>query len=134
MSTRDTPFEQATTWTPDAGDVLCGVVESIHDRYTDYGEQTVANIRCEDTGDLYGVWLSRTVLQAEWDRAEPEVGHRVTITYEGTRQGISHAYHAYSVEVERLGETIPMAFPEPDEGCDERPAPTLEDPNAGLPY
>jgi hypothetical protein len=94
----------------------------------------VANVRCEDGGDLFAVWISRAVLIAQWEQAAPRAGDRVAIAYDGMKEGREHAYHAYGVEVERVGETIDLRFPEPDDGHDKRPAPTLDDPNSLLPY
>jgi hypothetical protein len=59
----------------------------------------VAQIR-DENGFLWAVWLSRTVLEAEWRKAAPKVGDRVTICYEGMKQGGGHPYHDYSLSAE----------------------------------
>lgn len=128
------PYEKATTWSPTPGEVLRGTLEHAAERQTRYGPCTVANVRCEDSDTLYGVWLSHTVLASKWDEASPRVGDHVAISYEGKVEGALHPYHDYTLDVRRAGETLPLAFPEPDDPTDETPTLALDDPIEQLPY
>lgn len=136
--------EYATTWRPDAGDILTGTLEKMDTGETKYGECEIAHVRDGD-GELMAVWLFHKVLRTEWDEAEPEPGDEVGICYHGQRDGSGYSYHNYTVEVERADGTAETggedrepkrtdrSGPEPDEGVDERPKPTLDNPNADLP-
>jgi hypothetical protein len=123
--------EWATTWKPDRGEMLVGTFEKMDTGSTKYGESRVAHIRDED-GKLWGVWLFHSVLQDQWEQAEPTPGDRVGILYLGKRAGSDYDYHHYDVEVERRDE-------EPEPAVERVPSPggeesTLEDPNGELPY
>jgi hypothetical protein len=65
------PYEKATTWSPTPGEVLRGTLEHAAERQTRYGPCTVANVRCEDSNTLYGVWLSHTVFASKWEETSP---------------------------------------------------------------
>lgn len=143
--------EWATTWEPGRGEILTGTLEKMDSGMTEYGEYPIANIRDED-GELWGVWLFHTVLQDQWEKADPEPGDKVGILYYGKRSGSTHDYHHYDVEVEPRPEKEPEdrspQHPDDsalngrekaerlygDEETEDRPEPTMEDPNADLPY
>lgn len=140
--------EWASTWEPEAsGDTLIGTLEAVEMAPTEFGECRVAHVRTED-GVLRALWLMHKVLRDEWDAAEPTPGDRVGALYQGERSGESHDYHVWAVEVERRDEA-PQAEPEADaepdptavdrdrgknEAAGRGPAPTLDNPNADLPY
>lgn len=137
--------EWATTWEPDEpGDTLVGILEQMDKGPTEFGMCRVAHIRTED-GALRGLWLMHAVLEDEWDEAAPEPGDRVGALYQGRRSGKNNDYHVWAVEVERRDEApdAEADAPDPteideDRGTDETPghgpAPSLDDPNAELPY
>lgn len=139
--------EWATTWKPDRGEMLVGTFEKMDEGESDYGTHRIAHLRDED-GELWAVWLFHTVLQNQWGEADPTPGDRVGILYLGKRDGSDFDYHAYDVEVER-GESAPKDSEKceagaqkceadgtfaSDEQTEDRPEPTMDDPNAELPY
>lgn len=96
--------EWAETWTPDSpGDMLIGTLEAYDQATTDFGEYTVAHIR-DEKGVLRGLWLMHSVLQGEWDEADPGVGERVGVQYLGKRDGKDFSYHMWTVKVDRPDE------------------------------
>jgi hypothetical protein len=132
--------EFADTWRPEAeGEMLVGTFEKMAEGTTSYGTYPIAHIR-DESGQLRAVWFFHAVLKDQWEQAEPEPGDQVGIIYKGQREGSDFRYHAYGVEVERQGgDATPTREPErpalrPDEGHDRRPTPSMDDPNAELPY
>ena len=131
--------EYADTWKPDGeGEMLVGTFEKMAEGTTSYGTYPIAHIR-EEGGQLRAVWFFHAVLRDQWDAAGPEPGDEVGIIYKGQRDGRDFTYHAYGVEVERRDSETPTADREarrldPDEGVENRPAPSMDDPNAELPY
>ena len=132
--------EYADTWKPDGeGEMLVGTFEKMAEGTTSYGTYPIAHIR-EEGGQLRAVWFFHAVLRDQWDAAGPEPGDQVGIIYKGQRDGRDFSYHAYGVEVERQagGDTAPRKPDrpalKPDDGHDRRPAPSMDDPNAELPY
>lgn len=133
--------EWARAWKPEAeGEMLTGTFERMEEVKVEHGTYPVAHIREDETGELRAVWMFHKVLRVEWEEQEPQPGDRVGIIYKGRREGQTYAYHHYGVEVEpakaegsRNGRTALPRF-EPDEGHDRRPKPTLDNPNAQLPY
>ena len=127
--------EYATTWKPDAGGMLVGTLEKMDEGTTSYGDCKIAHVRTAD-GTLMAVWLFHKVLKDEWQEHAPTPGDEVGIIYHGMKDGESFSYHDYSVEVEE-GE-LPASEDRPaveaDAEADDRPAPSMDDPNADLPY
>lgn len=142
--------EYATTWRPEAGDVLVGRFEKLDSGETKYGECEIAHVR-DETGELMAVWLFHKVLRTEWDEAGPEPGDEVGVIYHGQRDGADFSYHNYSVQKEARNEPEdrpPKPADEPDspldgkeqaerlyadEEAENRPDSSLNDPSE-LPY
>jgi len=98
------------SWTPqESGDCVVGELETVEtDIPTDYGLQDVAIIRPEqqDRGELISVWLSHTVLEDQWNKADPSPGDIIGIAYLGKKEP-EHGdkpYHNYSVRVNHGGD------------------------------
>lgn len=145
--------EWAETWEPNGpGDALIGTLEKVEEAPTEFGTYPVAHIRNEN-GVLKGLWLMHSVLREQWSDANPGVGDRVGALYHGKRSGENFDYHMWTVEVERTDETPEDRSPKSnadesspldgkeaaermyaDEGAEDRPDPTLNDPNSELPY
>lgn len=145
--------EYATTWRPDAGDILTGTFVRMDSGETKYGECEIAHVR-DEAGELMAVWLFHKVLLTEWDEADPEPGDEVGICYHGQRDGSGYSYHNYTVEVECTDETSEDRSPKSgaaerdsaldgqeqaerlyaDEEAEDRPGSTIDDPNSELPY
>jgi hypothetical protein len=93
--------EWAETWKPEApGEMLIGTLEGYDTATTSYGEYRVAHVRDEE-GVLRGLWLMHSVLQDEWEEANPGVGERVGVQYHGKRSGDTYDYHMWAVKVDR---------------------------------
>jgi hypothetical protein len=93
--------EWAETWKPDGpGDMLIGTLQAYDEATTDFGTYRVAHIRDEE-GVLRGLWLMHSVLQDEWEEADPGVGERVGVQYLGQRSGDTYDYHMWTVKVDR---------------------------------
>jgi len=93
--------EWAETWKPEApGEMLIGTLEGYDTATTSYGEYRVAHVRDEE-GVLRGLWLMHSVLQDEWEEANPGVGERVGVQYLGQRSGDTYDYHMWTVKVDR---------------------------------
>jgi len=103
--------EWATTWEPGRGEMIVGTFEKMDTGTTEYGESRIAHIRDED-GELWGVWLFHSVLQDQWEQADPEPGDEGGILYMGKREGSTYDYHAYDVEVERSPDDRPPEEPD----------------------
>ena len=142
LNEKRSAMEYAETWKPEEhGPQLIGTFEKMDAGSTRYGECEIAHIRTE-SGELMAAWLFHTVLKNEWEEAAPTPGDRVAIEYLGERDGKSYSYHAYAVARERRSEADSEATADddaegrlqPDDGHDKRPDPTMDDPNAELPY
>ena len=97
--------EWAETWKPDEpGDMLIGTLTGYDEAETDFGTYTVAHIR-DEGGVLRGLWLMHSVLQDEWEEANPGRGERVGVQYLGKRSGENFDYHMWTVKVDRPEET-----------------------------
>ena len=73
------------------------------ERTTKVGPCRVAVVREADTGELFSVWLSRSVLRNEFDKQSPRPGDMLGLKFHGektTRNGQS-TYFLYSLRVVR---------------------------------
>lgn len=93
------PTDKADTWDPEAEKTLDGYLEGLEEIDLAHGPVSVALIR-DDGGKLRGLRLSHKVLKNEWTKAEPEEGDRVSVSYEGERDGKRHSYYMYNLDVE----------------------------------
>ena len=90
-------------WDPQPDQMLVGEVLGYTDTETKYGPCQIAQIEEDGTGDVFSVFLSRSVLKNEFERQAPRVGDVVGIKYFGkrpTRDGKSE-FHLYKVRVVR---------------------------------
>jgi hypothetical protein len=61
---------------------LAGVLESVREVQTRYGQKRIARIRRLD-GTFADVWLSPTKLRDEWEREQPQTGELLLISFHG---------------------------------------------------
>ena len=96
----------APAWTPTAGDVIRGVVVDLDRADTQYQAAVpivTVDGQAEDpeSGDTrVAVWCSPTVLRNEMEKARPQIGDLIAVSYLGPIYDTSHEikYHRYSVE------------------------------------
>jgi hypothetical protein len=90
-------------WNPEAGDQLVGELLRLEERETRVGTAQVAVVADADNGQLWSVFLTRTVLKSEFERQAPRAGDIVGIKYHGTKSFRSGegTYHYYTVRVSR---------------------------------
>jgi hypothetical protein len=91
------------SWYPEEGEVLVGELLHYTSAKTTHGDVNIAVIREHDTEQAFSVWLSRSVLRAEFEKHSPGPGDTVGIKFHGqkvSRKGTS--YFAYSVEVDHV--------------------------------
>jgi hypothetical protein len=98
-------------WHAEAGDQLIGELVRLEERETRVGTAQVAIIADADSGQLWSVFLTRTVLKNEFERQAPRPGDVVGIKYHGTRPFRSGegTYHHYTVRVSRPPATAPTS-------------------------
>jgi len=105
----------AELWNPAAGETLIGTFLRYETRYSPKlgGDTKVAIIEEAGSGDLYAVWLSRSVLASEYERQNPQEGDSIGHKYHGLKQprGAGQAYHNYTVRVLRGPGGRPPAAP-----------------------
>jgi hypothetical protein len=91
-------------WDPQPGDVLSGTVERLDVGQTKLGERRIIVVSADDTGELVSVWLTRSVLASELEKAKPREGDWVCVKYHGVREpkrADASPFHGYSVRVVR---------------------------------
>lgn len=76
--------DHAPTWNPAPGDVLMGTLIETKQVDTRYGKAPLAVIE-KPEGARVQVWLNSTVIASEWAEADPMIGGRVAIRFEGER-------------------------------------------------
>jgi hypothetical protein len=66
-------------------------------QYSPTGKALIVYVK-DDTGQTHSVWVTRTVLAAEMETADPKRGHRLDIHYRGPKLDRGKVqYHQYSV-------------------------------------
>jgi hypothetical protein len=86
-------------WKPVPGEILVGTIEGYDTWEGRYGAVKVAILQDEAGGGLVSVYLSSTVLLAEFKKWRPRPGEVVGIRYLGKDE--DRGYHRYKVMVER---------------------------------
>ena len=99
---REDSDEYPAPWYPDEGEVLVGELLHYSSAPTRYGTMRIAVIREEETGGEVSVWLSRRVLQVQFEKEDPKPGDQVGIKFHGSRKSKKgRAFFDYTVAVER---------------------------------
>lgn len=106
----------AEMWNPDVGGTLIGTFLRYESRFSAKvgGDCKVAIVQEARTGDLYAVWLTRSVLASEYERQAPREGDRIGHKYFGKKDSRSggQPYHNYTVTVRRApGGSSPATSP-----------------------
>ncbi len=93
------PDEPRSSWRPEPGDVLVGVVHEIDLRATKFDPTVpVLTFEEDETGELIDVWCLHAVLRNELARKSVQLGDRVAIR---RLQDSSEGYKRYKVLVDR---------------------------------
>jgi hypothetical protein len=98
-----------TLWDPQPGGTLLGDLVRYEKRMTRIGEADVAVVREYETGALWSVFLTRSVLKNEFDQQSPRETDRIGIKFHGeksTRNG-DRTYMHYTLHVRRVPGTEP---------------------------
>lgn len=94
-------FEASSLWNPQPGEEIFGTLEKVRQVKTKQGLTQVADIRTVD-GNLWNVFLSRSVLASEFVKSGANAGDTVLIKYEGEKESkkTGNSFHLYRVEAE----------------------------------
>lgn len=88
-------------WRPEPGDVLVGKVLHYDVGHTAYGPVRTCVVERDD-GERVALWLSATVLLAEFAKLKPRVGERIGLKYLGIHP--DRGYHRWKLVVDRPNE------------------------------
>lgn len=92
-------ISDATTWKPEEGEELTGVLLDGRWTGTQYGDTKVLFIEDEE-GKVWTVWASPKTLSDAIDAGAPKIGSMIGITYDGKKKpekAGSYEYHMYFV-------------------------------------
>jgi len=92
-----------TSWRPEVGDTLVGVLLRYDRGSTPYGPQTIAHIADEESGEIRGVWILHEVLRQEFAAQRPRPGERLGIK----RLPDGDGYKRYRLVVDRAEPLMP---------------------------
>lgn len=108
--------EGAEGWTPEPGDTLIGVVDSIKaSQPNEYGIYPIVTLVLEDNS-MVAVHCFHSILKGRLLEKRPAPGERIAILYSGEKEskkadsrGVKRTYHNYAVVVDRPTDTEAQA-------------------------
>jgi len=86
-------------WRPKPGEILSGRVFGYSQAQGMYGPVWVCTVKRDPDGERVAIWLSSTVLLAEFRKLRPRPGERIAVKFAG--QHSSRGYNLFKVVVDR---------------------------------